>query len=421
MIVIDEAHHAVAASYRACVEHFASAVVVGFTATPDRGDEVALRHIFESVAYEYAISDAIGDGWLVPVTCSIVDAGIDWRALKISHGDFSADSLSTELMRAGQVERVAGPIVELADQRRTIAFTPTVAVAYALRDALRERGVTADACDGSSDDVTRDRALARFRSGESRVLINCALWTEGFDAPHCDCVAIVRPTKSRALFAQMIGRGTRPIADLSGDTAARKASIASSVKPNMLVLDFAANADRLSLANVADVLAGKEIDGVAKLADEILAAGDTSDVQQAIEFARAKIDAATKRKLRDEAKRAGYSRRNVDPFASLGISHERDRWGRSATENQLAAAEKILGKDFALTELDHDSASRLIGEAKRRRDQGLASYRQCRVLQRAGIDPSVVWRLPFQRAGELMGQLVAAGWKAPREWKDLTA
>ena len=167
IVVVDEAHHAVAPSYRRIFDHFGlfapggPRYLVGFTATPRRGDKQGLGEIFEEVCYAR-----------------------DLREMMLTYR-------------------------ELADGRRTIIFCVDVAHAQAVHQAFVVAGIRAEAIWGDLPKDERRAVLARFSVGEIHVLTNCNLLTEGFDEPHVDCVIMARPTRSKLLYAQMVGRGTR--------------------------------------------------------------------------------------------------------------------------------------------------------------------------------------------------------------------
>ena len=205
LVVIDEAHHSMAKSYRAVVDRYSGAQVLGVTATPERADGSDLGCVFETCAYTYDMADAIRDGYLSPVKICSAPLSVDLGSVHTRQGDYDAREL------AGAVEPLldsaARWIATNAADRHTVVFLPLVETAKKMAEACARYGLAAEEVDGDSPD--KDAALARFESGETRVLCNAALLTEGWDAPICDCVMVLRPTQSRALYVQMVGRGTR--------------------------------------------------------------------------------------------------------------------------------------------------------------------------------------------------------------------
>ena len=392
LIVIDEAHHATAATYRKILAHFAPARVMGVTATPDRGDGTGLRNVFDSVAFTYPIRTAIEAGYLVPIRQRlIVVDGLDLSRVKKNRGDLSLADLEAQLMQEGQLHGVVAPLLAERGDRPTILFATTVAHAHALATLINEYVgggvVTAEAVDGSSPQAERDQVVARFTEGKTPILVNCALFTEGFDAPLASCVAVARPTQSRALYAQMIGRGTR----LSPETG----------KTDLLVLDFVDNARKHSLACVVDVLGGEDIPEPAKKRAAELAEGGADPLEaidQALEESRAVVVAE-----------AQYKSRDVDPFGILQPAPPRGAWsGQAPTEAQASVLERALGKHMP-DDVDKGQASSLIDAIQERRRANLCSYKQARILARAGLNPD----LTFELAREAIDIISANKWKAP--------
>ncbi len=399
LIVIDEAHHATAASYRAVLEHFRAARVLGVTATPDRADGQALGQVFESVAYRYGMRQAIRDGWLSPIRARrvLVD-GVDLGSVHARAGDLDRAELAVVMADEKALHGVAAPLLELAGDRRTIVFAVDVAHARSLAEVLNryEPGV-AMAIDGTATATERAAMLEAFRAGAFRVLVNCALFTEGFDEPSLACVAIARPTKSRALYAQMIGRGTRLYPG----------------KADCLVLDFTGPAGRHRLVGPADALAGETLDDdVRDLVNAMIAAeGWQLELESVLEAAA--VDAV---KQRDQAKVtaiARYRAEALDPFVGDMPAMQADRWARDlATERQRRALE-AFGLDKLPAELTKGEASRWFSALEARRVAGLATLRQVRRLKRYRIDAR---RMTVKQAGETLDRLSAGGWRPSALW-----
>lgn len=215
LIVVDEAHHAAARSYRTVLGHFRSFTeggpfVLGVTATPERADGVGLGAVFERIAFRQLLPELIAKGYLVDLRGVRVEAAVDFDAIPLRGGDFDDQALGAALTAAGCPELVARAWEDHAEGRTGLVFTPTVALAEASAGALRGRGIAAEAVSGSTPAQERAAILRRLRSGETRVVANCAVLTEGFDEPSVGAVMIARPTRSHGFYTQMLGRVTRP-------------------------------------------------------------------------------------------------------------------------------------------------------------------------------------------------------------------
>lgn len=221
LVVTDEAHHAYADSWQALIDRFggteeevasgehAGAVVVGCTATPDRGDRKNLGKVFQVIAFNYPLTHAIRDGYLCPIKgLTVEEFAISMADVRVSHGDYVAADLEALLLP--QLTEIAEAIVEhTRDRQRTLAFLPLVGSSKAMAEKLRELGVRADEVNGETPTEERRRKLEDFRAGRITHMVNCMVLTEGYDHPAIDCIVNCRPTRSRGLFAQMVGRGTR--------------------------------------------------------------------------------------------------------------------------------------------------------------------------------------------------------------------
>lgn len=393
LVVVDEAHHAPAKTYKNILARFSSARVLGVTATPDRADGSALGEVFESVAFRYELRQAITDGWLAPIRARRIEVeGLDLSNVHTRAGDLAANELA-EVMLAEQVlHGIAAPLVEQAGSRRTIVFAVDVATAHALADVInRYKPGSARAVDGSADELTRRTTLHEFRLGRFQYLVNCALFTEGFDEPSIACVAMCRPTKSRALFTQCVGRGTR----------------LAEGKVDCLVLDFAGNAGRHRLVGPADCLAGRDLSDAERaevdrmLADEQLALEDVlraADDELAQKRASSKVVAI-----------AHYRATEIDPFlGGFMPAAPTGSWvNDQPSEAQLAAIEKAgLGKPPA--GFTKGEASALLDAVAARRASGLATIPMCRLLEKLGVNTT---EMTFERAGQLIGMCRAKGFK----------
>jgi superfamily II DNA or RNA helicase len=215
IIVVDEAHHAVAPSYRRIFDHFGlfapgtPRYLVGFTATPRRGDKQGLGEVFEEVCYARDLREMITDGYLCPITGWRVDTDSTLDGVKLRHGDFVESQLARVVNTPSRNNLLVKAYRDLARGRRAIVFCVDVAHAKDVQQAFAGAGINAEAVWGEMPKEERRTTLARFSAGETDVLTNCVLLTEGFDEPRVDSIIMARPTKSKLLYAQMVGRGTR--------------------------------------------------------------------------------------------------------------------------------------------------------------------------------------------------------------------
>ena len=231
IIIVDEAHHAVAPSYRRILDHFgvfekqSERFLVGFTATPRRGDNQGLGDVFEEVCYARDMRQMIGHGYLAPVTGWRIDTGLSLDQVEKRRGEFVESQLARVVNTSERNSLVIRTWREFAAGRRTIVFCVDVAHAKDMQRAFSRAGIRAGAVWGELPRDERQAVLKRFSTGEIDVITNCNLLTEGFDEPRVDCVIMARPTHSKLLYAQMLGRGTRLHAD----------------KANLVVLDVVDN------------------------------------------------------------------------------------------------------------------------------------------------------------------------------------
>lgn len=210
VILTDEAHHAVAASYRRVYAHFSRAVRIGVTATPERADGRRLGTVFQRLAYYRSIPWMIERGYLVPVQAKRVAVPVDWSTVPVVRGDYADRPLARLLDTPEYNAAIVHAYRTWAVGRKAMVFVASVAQAHHVAAAFQAAGVAAAAVDGAMPPALRDQVVRRFSvQGDLRVLVNCALLTEGFDEPSCDAVLVARPTLSAALYLQMVGRGLR--------------------------------------------------------------------------------------------------------------------------------------------------------------------------------------------------------------------
>lgn len=217
LIVIDEAHHAAANTYRAILDHLgafdpsgAGPFVLGVTATADRGDGVGLSEIFEEIAFKLPMLDLIDRGYLANLRAIQVAIDADFNTLHTRGGDIVDGESGRVLLEANAPSHVAAAYAEHAFDRKGVVFVPTIVLAHEMAKSFNEIGIPAAGLDGTTPIDKRRRILGDLHTGEIQVVANASVLTEGFDEPSIACIVISRPTKSRSLYQQMVGRGMRP-------------------------------------------------------------------------------------------------------------------------------------------------------------------------------------------------------------------
>ena len=410
-LIIDEAHHAVADGYATVIEHFRQNPdlrVLGVTATPDRADEQAMGKVFGSCAFEYSILDAIRDGWLVPITQKMIDVhGLDYSGVRTTAGDLNGADLANVMSSEKVIQQIVDATVQEMRWRKVIMFAPP-GFNKDPNDPFRVSERIAEIFDRKrhgcvrlvSQDTPRDerkQILRDFTAGEFQVLLNVGVFTEGFDEPGIEVVSCGRATKSRSLYSQMIGRGTRPlpgVVDGLETAAERRAAIAASDKTGVIVLDFCGNSGKHKLVTATDVLAGNYDDKVIELAEQMAKEdGETKDVQERLEEAQAKIDENARIQRQAEMARrraiigkAKYTATVVDPFDVFDLSPVVQHGYDLATPPSEAQL-KLLVKNGIPTEgVTKKRATQLIGELMRRWNTGECSFKQAKILSSRGFE-----------------------------------
>ncbi len=400
-IVIDEAHHAVSDSYQRVLQHFAQAKVLGVTATPDRGDMRNLGQVFDSLAYEYTLPRAIKEGYLCPIQAQTIPLQLDLRGVAVQAGDFRAGDLGTAL--EPYLHQIADEMKRVCADRKTVVFLPLIATSQKFRDILQERGFRAAEVNGNSQD--RAQVLADFDASRYNVLCNSMLLTEGWDCPSVDCIVVLRPTKIRSLYAQMVGRGTR----LSPETG----------KTHLLLLDFLWHTDRHELCHPAHLICESE-EVAQKMTERLEEAACPMDIeameQEAAQDVVEQREAALAKQLKEMRSR---KRKLVDPLQfELSIQAE-DLAGYVPTfgwemgppsEKQLKRLETL---GIFPDEIDSaGKAAKLLDRLSARSREGLTTPKQIRFLESKGFQHVGTWE--FAGAKNLIDRIAANGWKVPR-------
>lgn len=398
-IIVDEAHHCISDGYQKVLGHFPQAKVLGVTATPDRGDMRNLGQYFESLAYEYTLPKAIREGYLSPIKALTIPLKMDLSAVAIQSEDFKAGDIATAL--DPYLYQIADEMDKYCRDRKTVVFLPLVKTSQKFRDILIEKGFRAAEVNGESKD--RAEVLEAFDRGDYNVLCNSMLLTEGWDCPSVDCIVVLRPTKVRSLYSQMVGRGTR----------------LHPGKDHLLLLDFLWHTERHELCHPANLICDN--DEVAKKMTENLeeAAGCPVDIEEAEKQAAEDVVAQREEALAKQlAEMKRRKKKLVDPLQfEMSIQAEdlagyvpAFGWEMSPpSEKQKATLEKL---GIMPDEIDNaGKATKLLERLDKRRQEGLTTPKQIRFLEGRGFQHVGTWK--FENAKNLIDRIAANGWHTP--------
>ena len=399
-IIIDEAHHCLSESYQRVLGYFDEAKVLGVTATPDRGDMRNLGIYFESLAYQYSLPQAIKSGYLSSIKAITIPLKIDLSAVSIQAGDFRASEIGTAL--DPYLMQIAEEMKKYCGNRKTVVFLPLVKTSQKFRDILNEKGFRAAEVNGSSAD--RSQILEDFENDRYNVLCNSMLLTEGWDCPSVDCIIVLRPTKVRSLYSQMVGRGTR----------------LSAGKTELLLLDFLWHTERHELCHPAHLICENE--EVAKRMTKNLeeAAGCPMDIEEAEKQASMDVVRDREEALAKKLKKMKQRKRKlVDPLQfEMSIQAEdlsgyvpAFGWEMAPPSEQQ---KKILEKSGIFPDEIENAgkASLLIDRISKRRDAGLTTPKQIRFLESRGFQHVGSWQ--FETARKLIDRIAANRWMIPK-------
>ena len=399
-IVVDEAHHCISDSYQKVLKHFPEAKVLGVTATPDRGDMRNLGSYFESLAYEYTLPKAIKEGYLCPIKAQTIPLKLDLSSVSVQAGDFKAGDIGTAL--DPYLVQIAEEMGKVCHDRKTVVFLPLIKTSQKFCNMLNEAGFAAAEVNGDSKD--RAEILKDFEDGRYNVLCNSMLLTEGWDCPSVDCIVVLRPTKIRSLYCQMVGRGTR----LSPETG----------KTELLLLDFLWHTERHELCHPAHLICESE-EVAKKMTKNIEEAGCPVEIEeaevQAEEDIVAQREEALAKKLSEMRSR---KRKLVDPLQFEMSIQAEDLTGyvpafgwemAPPSAAQLKALEKL---GIYPDEIDNaGKASKLLGRLDARKKAGLTTPKQIRFLEGRGFKHVGTW--DFTAAKNLIDRIAGNGWRVP--------
>lgn len=399
LIVVDEAHHCMSESYQRILGYFDTAKVLGVTATPDRADQKSLGKFFDSKAFEYTLNQAVRDKFLCPVKAQMIPLELDIANVGFSNGDYAVGEIGSAL--EPYLNQISLEMLNYSKGRKTVVFLPLVKTSQNFCELLNVHGFRAAEVNGASKD--RDKILKNFEDGEYDVLCNSMLLTEGWDCPSVDCIIVLRPTKVRSLYQQMVGRGMR----------------LSPNKKELLLLDFLWMTERHDLCRPSALISKDEqiaarIDK--KMMDnesgiDLIAAEDEAEsdvIREREESLARELEAMKKRQ-----------RKLVDPIQyALSIAAEdlanytpTFAWEMSPpTERQLDYLE--MHGIYPESVTNCGLATLIIDKLKTRQFEGLATPKQIRCLERYGFYHVGTWS--FEAASKMITRIANNRWFLPR-------
>mgnify|MGYP002593505409 CR=1 FL=1 len=397
-IIVDEAHHCISDGYQRVLQHFDQAKVLGVTATPDRGDMKNLGSFFDSLAYEYTLPQAIKEKYLSPIKALTIPLTLDMSGVSVQAGDFRAADIDTAL--DPYLYQIADEMAAHCANRKTVVFLPLIKTSQKFRDILNSKGFHAAEVNGNSDD--RAAILSDFDAGRYNVLCNSMLLTEGWDCPSVNCIVVLRPTKVRSLYCQMVGRGTR-LCD---------------GKDDLLLLDFLWHTERHELCHPAHLICQSD-DVAQQMTHNMQDAACPVDIEAAEQKAAEDVVAQREEALAKQLEEMKHRKRKlVDPVqfemsiqaADLSEYTPSFGWEMSPpSDKQVKALEKM---GIFPDEIDNaGKAALLLNRLDARRAAGLSTPKQIRYLEAHHFQHVGTWS--FEDARNLIARISANGWRVP--------
>lgn len=230
-IIIDEAHHGAASTYRKILGYFKPQFTLGLTATPEREDGEDLLEIFKNVAHKLDLQRAVELGELVPIRCVRVKTNVDLTSVRINGIKYSSQDLESKLLIPERNKLIVDTYLEFVKNKKTVVFCASVYHAEMIAGLFKEAGINAEAVSGSTKSKLRDKILKEYEYGDINVLCACDLLNEGWDSPRTEVLFMSRPTMSKTIYMQQLGRGTRK----------------SEGKEYLMVFDFIDNANLFNM------------------------------------------------------------------------------------------------------------------------------------------------------------------------------
>jgi len=397
-IIIDEAHHSISDSYQNVLNHFDDSKVLGVTATPDRGDMKNLGQVFDSLAYEYTLPKAIKEGYLSPIKAQTIPLKLDLTGVSTQAGDFKASDIDTAL--DPYLLQIADEMLKYCADRKTVVFLPLVKTSQKFAAILNAKGFKAAEVNGNSSN--RAEVLSDFENGKYNVLCNSMLLTEGWDCPSVDCVIVLRPTKVRGLYCQMVGRGTRLCEG----------------KTELLLLDFLWHTERHELCRPAHLIC-ENPEVAQKMTENLSESACPTDIveaeQKASEDVVAQREEALAKTLSEMRTR---KRKLVDPLQyemsiqAEDLSSYVPAFGWEMSPPSDKQKQQLEKYGIFPDEIDNAGKANLIlDRLAKRRTEGMTTPKQIRFLEGKGFQHVGSWQ--FDTARNLIDRIAANHWRVP--------
>lgn len=230
-LIVDECHHAAANTYQKIFTYFHPKFILGLTATPERSDGEDMLELFQNVAHKMDLKTAVGRGVLVPIRCIRVKTNIDLTDVRINGIKYNSQDLESKLFIPERNQLIVDTYLKYVNGKKTVIFCASVDHAAEIAKLLRDNGVKAEAVSGRDRVEIRDKILKDYETGSTNVLCACDLLNEGWDSPHTTVLFMARPTMSKTIYLQQLGRGTRRCPG----------------KEDLLVVDFVDNANMFNM------------------------------------------------------------------------------------------------------------------------------------------------------------------------------
>lgn len=395
-IIIDEAHHCLSDSYQKILDYFKGANILGVTATPDRGDMRNLGECFDSLAYEYTLPKAIKAGFLSPIKALTIPLQLDLSGVGMQSGDFKSGDIATAL--DPYLYQIADEMEKHCKDRKTVVFLPLVKTSQKFRDILNEKGFKAAEVNGDSKD--RAEVLTAYERGDYNVLCNSMLLTEGWDCPSVDCIVVLRPTKVRSLYSQMVGRGTRLFPG----------------KDHLLLLDFLWHTERHELCHPASLICQDE-EVAKKMTENIEKAGCPIDIEEAEKQAAEDVVAQREEALAKQLKEMRNRKKKlVDPLQfEMSIQAEDlsgyvPAFGWEMAPPSDSQKRELEKRGILPDQIDNaGKASLILDRLHKRQEENLSTPKQIRCLEKYGFQHVGTWN--FDSAKNMIDRIAAAGWR----------
>lgn len=436
IVVADESHHALSKSWQKVLNYFHYGAVslqegwsppqdgeynpmchvLGVTATPELGARQSLAEFYQKQSFDYQYIMAVNDGWLVPPVMKNIPLKIDMKNLRTGRtpngSDFNTSDLSERLIPV--LEALAQQIKAEASDRKGIVFVPSIECARLLSEAITRQGLNGIFVSGECLDV--DEKTEDFvRSGPGTFLCNACLYVEGADFPDVNCVVPARATKSVGFYKQQIGRGTRVlpgVVDGLPTPELRRAAIAASKKPDLLILDPLWISDRIDLCDCYNLFTDKP-----EIRQQMKDAGAAPSAEAAREAERDLIKALEKEAKKHAKKQA----RTIDPLA-WAVSIGDAALANWVPETPWDSAPPTFGQiDFMRRQgIDVEQvkykglATKIVGRLISRIKMGLATGHQLSLMHKLGLDEQTCATLTVREASAVIDKRIADK-KAARE------